>query len=96
MEIIKPLNSSLPKFKYGIAEITLSTNSNGDGEVIFDSPFRKVPIVLGNIVDPACAPVTDATGVNFHSITQNGFMFRLTNSYRTTLTITINWVAMEF
>ena len=96
MEIIKPLNSSLPKFKYGIAEITLSTNSNGDGEVIFDSPFRKVPIVLGNIVDPACAPVTDATGVNFHSITQNGFMFRLTNSYRTNLTIKINWVAMEF
>ena len=93
---INEINNSLPKFKYGIAEITLSTNSNGDGEVIFDSPFRKVPIVLGNIVDPACAPVTDATGVNFHSITQNGFMFRLTNSYRTNLTIKINWVAMEF
>ena len=93
---LKEVNSSLPKFKHGTETITISTNSEGDGEVIFDSPFESVPIILGNIVNPPCAPVKDVTGVNFYSITQNGFMFRLTNSYRTTLTITINWVAMEF
>lgn len=94
--VVKELNSSLPKFKHGTCTIVVNTNNYKDGEVIFDSPFEKVPLLLGNIIDPSCTPHLEVTGVNFYSITQNGFKFRLYNAYGATLTITINWVAIEF
>lgn len=90
------LNSSLPKFKHGTATITLSSKTYGDAKVNFDTPFENIPVVLGNVINPACTPSVEVTGVNIYSITQNGFQFRLYNAYGATLTITINWVAIEF
>lgn len=93
---IDEINNSLPKFKHGTCTIVVDTNNYKDGEVIFDSPFEKVPLLLGNIINPSCTPHLEVTGVNFYSITQNGFKYRIMNAYRTALTITINWIAMEF
>lgn len=93
---INEINSSLPKFKHGTATITLSSKTYGDTKVNFDTPFENIPVVLGNVINPACTPLVEVTGVNIYSITQNGFQFRLYNAYGATLTITINWVAIEF
>ena len=50
---LKEVNSSLPKFKHGTATITVNSNTYGDAEVIFDTPFENIPVVLGNVINPS-------------------------------------------
>lgn len=95
-EGIDVLNDSLPKFKHGVASVLVASNNYKEGEVVFDSPFESVPVVLANMISPAIIPNTDASGVTINSITTNGFKFRISSKHSSNLTIQINWVAMEF